>query len=507
MTQEKRDVSATTDAASRNDKSHVKNDLQERVQVRNYSSQSVAADDEGVTLRPPARTGSGDGSDGPQKQNIQNNLPLLAFVAGICLFLTGLLIGRSGLGGVPNNVVGADPEDRVEFGLFWDAWDMLLDRYVDKGDIDSQKMLYGAIKGMFASTGDPYTTFLDPEINQAFEEEINGSFDGIGAEIGLRGNLLTIIAPLDDSPAEKAGLRAGDSIIQIDGEISSDLSIEDAVKKIRGERGSVVVLTIFREGDNDTQDISVTRDKIEIKSVTTERTASGIGVIRVSQFGTDTDQIFREELEKMQRDGLRKIIVDLRNNPGGILGGAIQMVSVFVPQGAVAVIEQSSGGAEKVNKTNRKPLFDNDTEIVILINQGSASASEIFAGALKAHLGDRVTLVGQKTFGKGSVQELIQMSGGTSAKITIAKWLTPDRQVIDGEGIAPDVEIEISDEDYDNDRDPQRDIAQQILEGTYDPITVVADDDDAVDKTADQASQQNADKSVDRPAVGDEVQE
>jgi len=403
-----------------------------------------------------------------QKKGMSSSFLVKVFFVG-CIFLFGVFIGHGGSSVGSSEITQTNADGRADFGLFWKAWDKLQDRYVDQEDVDPQQMIYGAIKGMFASTGDPYTTFFDPEVNKAFEEELRGSFEGIGAEIGLRNNLLTIISPLDDSPAQKAGLRAGDSIIQIDGQISAEMSIEDAVKLIRGEKGSTVILTIFREGENDTRDISVERDTIEIKNITIEPVVNGIGFIRVSQFGNDTDRLFREKVQELKNAGAQKYIIDLRNNPGGILGVAIQMISVFVKEGSVAVIEETSGGKQKIDKTSRRPIVPEGTEIVVLINQGSASASEIFAGALKAHLGDNVTLVGTKTFGKGSVQELIPMQGGTAAKITIAKWLTPDKKAIDGIGIEADIQIEFTDEDYDQDRDPQRDTAQRVLEGTYDP--------------------------------------
>ncbi len=407
----------------------------------------------------------------PQRQPLAlSTRGISSLLLAIFIFIGGYMLGSTfpetdravGAIGPSQSVVNRGSEGRVDFDLFWSAWDLLRARYVDQGDLDSQVLVYGAIKGMFAATDDPYTTFFDPEVNKAFNEELEGSFEGIGAEIGIRDNLLTIVSPLDDSPAERAGLRPGDKIINIDGTISADLTIEESVKLIRGDKGTEVILTIFREGEEETRDVSVIRDRIEIKSVVASE-EEGVAVIRVSQFGKDTKNKLSEALRAQERSGQKKMIIDLRNNPGGILEVAIDTVGFFTEKGSVAVIEQSSAGALREKETKRSPIVSDDVEIVILINEGSASASEIFAAALKHHLPERVTLVGAKSFGKGSVQELIPMNGGTAAKITIAKWLTPGKNQIDGEGIVPDQEVEYTNEDFEADRDPQKQRALEML--------------------------------------------
>ncbi len=407
---------------------------------------------------------------------------LLYFFMVGTVFLLGYLIGGSGSGtqdrSIKDVVVnGTGSGGRVDFGIFWKAWDILGENYVDGSSLDPQALVYGAIKGMFAATGDPYTTFFDPEVNEAFSEDLSGKFEGIGAEIGIEDSILTIISPLDGSPAQKSGLRAGDKIIQIDGEISADISVEDAVKRIRGDKGTDVILSIFREGENDTRDITVTRDTIEIKSVTVEVREDGITTIRVSQFGGETTRLFRSALSDLVKNDAKEVIIDLRNNPGGYLDGAIAMVGYFVPKGTVAVIEQAANGSQNARSTRGDRIVDPNMKIVILINQGSASASEIFAAALQAHLPSTVTLVGETSFGKGSVQELIPMKGGTAAKITVAKWLTPNGGQIDDVGVEPDVKIEYTNEDFDAERDPQMDAAAAVLRGTYVPQGDVTSDD------------------------------
>jgi carboxyl-terminal processing protease len=348
----------------------------------------------------------------------------------------------------------------VDFSLFWEVWDLLKEKYVDAKDLKAQDLIYGAINGMLASTGDPYTTFLSPDENKKFNEEIEGTFEGIGAELGMRNGILTVIAPLKNSPAQKSGLRAGDKIIKIDGE-AADMSIENAVEKIRGLKGSEVRLTIFRNGGaEETKEIVVVRDKILVESVKSESKEDDIFYINISRFGDTTIREFHTAIKNVpsQTQGL---IIDLRNNPGGFLDAAIEMSSRALPKGKVVVIEENSQGNKKeIHSTGGDVL--SKLETVILINEGSASASEIMAGALRENR-DNVKLVGKKSFGKGSVQELVSLPQDSAVKITVAKWLTPKGNQINDKGIIPDVEIELTDDDWNNDRDPQLDKAIEIL--------------------------------------------
>ncbi|MCK9379242.1 MAG: S41 family peptidase [Candidatus Moranbacteria bacterium] len=350
----------------------------------------------------------------------------------------------------------------VDFSLFWKVWDLLKEKYVDAKDLKTQDLIYGAINGMLAATGDPYTVFFDPEENKQFNEEIEGTFEGIGAELGVRSGILTVIAPLDDSPAQKAGLRAGDKIIKIDGE-NADMTIDDAVKKIRGPKGSEVHFTIFRSGDaEETKEIVVIRDTINVDSVKFEIKDNDIFYISVSRFGDTTLREFHSAIKAMPSQ-TKGLIIDLRNDPGGFLDAAIEMSSRALPKGKTVVIEEDyQGKQKKISSTGGDVLSQIPT--VILINEGSASASEIMAGALRENR-DNVTLVGKKSFGKGSVQELIALPEDSAVKITVAKWLTPKGNQINEQGISPDVEVELSTEDWESDRDPQLDKAIEILKG------------------------------------------
>lgn len=360
-------------------------------------------------------------------------------------------------------LVNTQPPNEVDFDLFWRAWNLLEEKYVDAEDLDANTMLYGAIQGMLMSTGDPYTTFFDPKANEQFKEDISGSFEGIGAEVGVRDQLLTIIAPLEGSPAQLAGLRAGDKVLKIDGEEAGLMTLEEAVSRMRGERGTIVVLTVFREGEEETLDITITRDFIEVESVEIEYPKENIAHIKILRFGEDTMENFSRiayELEKKEVEG---IIVDVRNNPGGYLDAVIQMSGLLLPKGDTVVIEEDhSGEQHRIKAVGGNGLKNVPT--VVLINEGSASASEILAGALRDNR-DNVTLVGKQTFGKGSVQEFHPLPQGTAVKITVAKWLTPNGHQINEEGIVPDIEVDRTQEDYDNDTDPQLKRALEVLRG------------------------------------------
>ncbi len=363
------------------------------------------------------------------------------------------------------DIVNKESADtKLDFGLFWKVWDLLKEKYVDRDSLDARKLLYGAINGMLSASGDPYTTFFDPEETKEFEEEISGSFEGIGAEMGMKDKVLTIIAPLEGMPAEKAGLLSGDRVLKINGESTDGVSLDAAVKKIRGKKGTEVTLTIFREGEEEMRDVKVVRDTINVKSVRYEAKGSGIAYLRVSRFGDDTMKEFRLAAKAMLEQKPKGIIIDLRSNPGGLLESAIDMAGWFLPKNSVAVIEENARKDRKELRTDGAGEFQN-IPIVILLNEGSASASEILAGALNDNRGDEVTLLGETSFGKGSVQELMPASKTTKVKITVARWLTPKGNQINEVGIAPEVKVEITREDIAAKRDPQLDRAVEILQG------------------------------------------
>ncbi len=365
-------------------------------------------------------------------------------------FIAGNISGKAGLDVTKvltktanvTNISSGKPEE-VDFSIFWEAWNKLNKDYAS--NLKPQDMVYGAITGLLESTGDPYTIFMKPEENKRFNDDISGEFDGIGLEISLVDNLPTVVAPLPDSPAEKAGLKAKDIILEVDGMLTSDLGFEETINKIRGEKDTTVKLKIVRSGNDKPLEISVVRDNIKVASVSSEIKESGgkkVFYIKIRQFGGDTEKLFNKELGQASEQKADSIILDLRNNPGGYLETAVNMASNFL-DGGVVVSEVDKSGKKKDFKTSKKGKFL-DIKIIVLINNGSASASEILAGALKDR--DRATIIGTKSFGKGSVQVLEDLSDGSAVKITIAKWLTPKGDHIDKIGITPDIEVEDKDE-------------------------------------------------------------
>lgn len=360
-------------------------------------------------------------------------------------------------------IVNKEGKDKtIDFALFWKVWEILQDKYVDNSKLDAHELFYGAIDGMLAASGDPYTTFFSPKENKEFNEDISGTFEGIGAEMAIRDNVVTIVAPLEGMPAEKAGLMSGDKIIKINGVSASGISLEEAVSKIRGPKGTEVNLTIFHEGEEETRDVTVKRDVILVRSVRFEMKENNtVGFIRISRFGEDTEREF-EEAVKQARDGrVQGLILDLRNNPGGFLETAVAMSSLMLPAGKVVVVEEDGEGRHKETKARGGDVLSG-IPTVILINEGSASASEILAGALRDNR-DNVRLVGKKSFGKGSVQQLISVGKDTSVKITVARWLTPRLNQIHEVGISPDIEAALTSDDFKNERDPQLEKALEVV--------------------------------------------
>ncbi|MBW6440477.1 S41 family peptidase [Patescibacteria group bacterium] len=349
-------------------------------------------------------------------------------------------------------------DDRADFSVFWDAWNMIENKYTTE-PLDYQNMVYGAVSGMVDSLEDPYTIFFTPQDLTIFEQDLKGSFSGIGAEIGFRDKLLTIIAPLKDSPAEKAGIIAGDKILKVDDREIISVSIDEAVSLIRGEQGTVVKLLISRENVDKLMEINVTRDIIKINTVEWEGKIDNIVYIKISQFSEKTSNEFDNQIDDILLMEPSGIIVDLRNNPGGYVSTLENIASKFLKKGDVIFVEDF-GKKQKSHLSNGSRKFG-DIPIVVLINEGSASASEIFAGALRDNNGS--TLIGKQTFGKGLVQEMQNLKDGSALKITVARWLTPNGHDINKNGIDPDIEIEFTQEDYENEKDPQLDRAIEFL--------------------------------------------
>lgn len=359
------------------------------------------------------------------------------------------------------------PTRNIDFQLFWNVWDNLSQSYLDKRKIDPQEMVYGAIKGMTRSLGDPYTIFLPPKENEAFKEDLTGAkFEGIGAQLGLKGERVVIIAPLKGSPAEKGGLRAGDIILQVGKEDTIGWTLPEAVAKIRGERGTKVNLTIEREKEKKPLDFSITRETIVVKSVeweikkiaNCELSNCQIAYLKLSRFGDGMGEWERAVSEiQAQQGSLKGLVLDLRNNPGGYLTGAVYIASEFLKEGIVVQQESSSAGkrtytVERSGKLTTIPM-------VVLVNKGSASASEIVAIALQEK--ERAKLLGEKTFGKGTIQEAQELGEGASLHVTTAKWLSPSGKNVDGVGIEPDTVVAFEEEDQT--KDPQLEKAIEIL--------------------------------------------
>ncbi|OGZ92518.1 MAG: hypothetical protein A2510_00695, partial [Candidatus Staskawiczbacteria bacterium RIFOXYD12_FULL_37_10] len=311
--------------------------------------------------------------------------------------------------------------ENINFSLFWDAYNKLRENFIDPSKIDDQKIIYGAIKGMAESLGDPYTSFFTPEEAETFMQSLSGSFEGIGAELGIRKDQLTIIAPLEGTPAQSAGLKAGDIILEINGQDASNITIEEAVNLIRGPEGTDVVLTIYRDGWTSSKDIRITRGTIKITPTKWSLKDNDIAYVQIFQFDEALSGDFKREAYEILQSPAKKIILDLRNNPGGYLEVSQEIAGYFLKNGQVVTIE-SFGGSEQqqIYKSEGNGEFAN-YPVVVLINQGSASASEILAGALRDNRD--VMLVGEKSFGKGSVQEVVNLRGGSFLKITISKWL------------------------------------------------------------------------------------
>jgi len=353
------------------------------------------------------------------------------------------------------------PED-LDFSLFWETWRVIERKFVDKASINVQDMVYGAISGMVNSLGDPYTVFMEPDDTKRFIEDVKGSFEGVGMEVGIKNNQLTVIAPLEGTPAQKAGLRAGDAIVKVDGELTSDMTVDEAVNRIRGARGTEVVLTIFRKDWEEEREVKIVRGVIEVPSLKWELLADdNIAYLHLYHFTEKAAYDFRKAAIEILESPANKVILDLRNNPGGYLEVAQDIAGWFLKSGEVVVIEDFGEGKEqKLYKAEGNGLLGSYS-LVVIINEGSASGSEILAGALRDNLG--VKLIGESSFGKGSVQELEKLKGGSSLKITIAKWLTPKGELIIDKGLEPDVKVEITEEDVAAEKDPQLDKAIEII--------------------------------------------
>ncbi len=327
------------------------------------------------------------------------------------------------------------PSVSADFGEFWQVWNLLQEKYPFKQP-QNQDKVYDAIKGLTASYGDPFTMYFSPKEAELFAQEIQGEFGGIGAEIESISGVLTVISPLKGSPAERAGILPKDIMVKIDGEDSSTITISQALSKIRGKEGTAVTLTILREG-KDLFDVTIEREIIKVPIITEKQLDNGIYEIQLASFSTDSAALFKKALNNALATKPKGLIIDLRGNPGGLLTSAIDISSHFLPKNAVIVKEDFGGKKKNISHLSMGyETIGKNVPVVLLVDGGSASASEILAGALREN--DRATLVGTTTFGKGSVQELMEVGEGSAIKITIAQWLTPDDHQISKKGIIPD---------------------------------------------------------------------
>lgn len=388
-------------------------------------------------------------------KTIRNIFLVLALL--VLSFGTGYRAGITGVGQkwIQNTkVIGNIPvkPNAVDFSLFWDVWDRVNRYYIDKKAIDYQKMVYGAISGMVSSLGDPYTVFLPPDQNKEAKDDLSGKFEGIGAQLGVKDKKIVVIAPLKGTPAEKAGLKPSDWVVKVDDKESTGWTLPEAVAKIRGPKGSSVKLTIVHKEDSKTVEISVVRDTIKVVSVEWEEKnikkecndCDKVIYLKLSRFGDQTTDEWNKAVgeinSKLQtaNSKIKGLVFDLRNNPGGYLSGSVFIASEFLKDGNVVIQESVAGGKQTYNVERKGKLTD--IPMVVLINKGSASASEIVAGALGVR--GRAKLVGETTFGKGSIQEAQELASGAGIHITTAKWLLPNGKWINGSGIDPDVKAE-----------------------------------------------------------------
>ncbi len=394
----------------------------------------------------------------------RQNILVIALVA--LSFAGGLYIGvnnRSEIEkalGVSNKNV--EVVTTADFSPFWKVWNTINEKYPRADETIDQGRVYGAISGLVDSLNDPYSVFFDPEETKSFEEEISGNFSGVGMEVGIKDRILTVIAPLKDTPAYRANIKSGDKILKIDQTSTSGLGIEKAVNLIKGEVGTTVVLTILREEERDPVEIKIVRDIIDIPTLDTELRKDGIFVIKLYSFSANSTSLFRKAMKKFVETGTDKLILDLRGNPGGYLDAAVDMSSWFLSGDKIIVTEDYGNNKEpEIYRSRGYNIFNDKLKFVILINDGSASASEIVAGAMQDH--GRAKLVGEKSFGKGSVQEAIKITKDTILKITIAKWLTPNGNLITEQGLTPDYEVKVTKEDVEAKKDPQLEKAVELL--------------------------------------------
>ncbi len=404
---------------------------------------------------------------------------MLALVLSTGAFFSGLHIGAfSALTNEEKDTSllslfagNSQPPADADLQEFWRVWELLDEKFANatsSEQLTTEEKIEGAINGLVKSYGDPYTVFMPPQDAAQFSQDISGNFSGVGMEVGMRGDVITVIAPLQNTPADLAGIAAGDVIVTIDGTSTENMTVDEAVRRIRGEAGTVINLEIYRSGEAELLPFAITRAQIEVPTVVTSEDKD-VFIISLYSFNSLAETKMREAVEDYIKSGKEKLVLDLRGNPGGYLESAVTIAGYFMPAGKVVLRESfSDDRPEEVYRTEGAPLKKfAPQEMVVLIDQGSASASEILAGALSQH--GYAILVGENSFGKGSVQEVVDLPSGGALKVTIARWLTPDGTSISNGGLTPEIAIERTPEDREAERDPQLETALSYLRGTYVP--------------------------------------
>lgn len=379
-------------------------------------------------------------------------------------FSFGYKAGRS----VPENVIvkgisnteEGKPAD-VDFGTFWQAWKEIDSIYLRHEEVGTSDRVYGAIKGLIGSLGDPYSEFFKPDENKKFQEDIQGSFGGIGAELGVKDGQVVVVSPLKNSPAMKAGLEPGDKILMVDSSSTLSVSVDQAVKWIRGPVGKEVKLTILKDGAEKTKEVKIIRAVITIPTLETDMLDGNIAHVKLFSFTANAPRLFYDAMFDVLNKGAKGMIFDLRNDPGGYLEVSVDLAGWFLPRGSLVVSQEGRDGQKQDFRAVGNEALK-DFPIVILVNKGTASASEILAGAIRAHR-DKVKLIGETTFGKGTVQELRDLRDGSSIKLTVAHWVLPDGHILEGKGLEPDIALERTEQDFEKNKDPQLDKAIEVL--------------------------------------------
>ncbi len=401
---------------------------------------------------------------------MQHTKNLKFYIVGVgilvLVFAAGALAGYSRRPWIDRVLAVTNKEPQVvtnaDFAPFWKVWNIINEKYPTPDVATDQERVWAATQGLMSSLKDPYSVFFPPKDAKSFNEQIKGEFTGVGMEVGIKDGLLTVVAPLKNTPAERAGMKTGDKIIKIDDVSTADLALDKAIEMMRGTKGTTVKLTVVREGEETSREVSIVRDTISIPTIDHKILLNGVHVISLYSFDANSANLFRNEILSFKQSGATQLVLDLRGNPGGYLDSAVDMASWFLPAGTTVVKEDyGTKQSQDVLKSKGYNIFGKDLKMAILVDGGSASASEILAGALSEH--KIAKLIGLQTFGKGSVQELIPVTDDTYVKVTIAKWLTPNNVSISEKGLTPNIVVKSNKGDQIGKADAQMDRALQYV--------------------------------------------